>query len=439
MADLCPVGHDARSADADRAFRMNGALSLRYIYRSADSGTSKTSDQDAYGDLWFDITRPDDRQAFHFFGSVRSDLDGNQDVRTFYPLEDIGDTYGRPTIGTVWEAFYAINDPFRPVTRIRIGRQASTRDVQVYFDGLSVEAGGKDLQVTAYGGTAVYFYELNATWGKDTVGGAGVDYRLTPGLVLSADWVALSDTRQFDPNDGTVKDRVASFQIRQQFESFLQYSIKYRQLDGEAGDLLVATRAALPSWDAELSVSYLRQFHEEAELTTDLSPYYDVMGSSAPFQSIDVRARKTVADRISFDVGYFRRALLHQSEEGPFNKEYSRSYLSGDVADLFVPGLSWTLTVERWDTGTTRTVTYGTDFTYRRKRQGHDARISVGSYYSLYKYDYYNELGLRDDVRTYYVDARFPLSRSFSLNGRYEFERAIEDYQTARVGMRYDF
>ncbi len=440
VAVAADPGASPAAADPDSAARMSGALSLRYVYRTTDPGTGKISDQDAYGDLWFDVARPrDDLQAFHFLGSVRSDLDGNQDVKSFYPLEDIGDTYGRRTIGTVYEAFYVMNSPFRPVTRIRIGRQAGTRDAPVFFDGLSVEAGGEDLQFTVYGGAAVHFYEVNATWGKDTVGGAGVDYRLLHGLILSADWVALSDKREFDPNDGTVKDRMASFKVRQQFDSFLQYTAKYRHLDGEPRDLSVAVRAAVPSWDAELSVNYLRQFRDENELTTDLSPYADVIGRSAPFQSVDLRARKTIADRFSFDAGYFRRSLLHRSDEGPFNKEYSRSYLSGDIADLFVPGLSWTLTAERWDTGTTGTVTYGTDVAYRRKRKGREARIGVGSYYSLFKYDYYAELGLRDKVRTYYVDARYPVGRSFSLNGRYEFERAIEDYQTARLGMRYDF
>lgn len=65
--------------------------------------------------------------------------------------------------------------------------------------------------------------------------------------------------------------------------------------------------------------------------------------------------------------------------------------------------------------------------------------MSAGSYYSLYKYDYYISLGERTRVRTYYVKADYPFAQRYAASGSYEFERGLEDYQTIKLGIRYDF
>jgi hypothetical protein len=428
------------SAPSAGAAAVNGSLVLRHALRSVDTGTERMTDQDAYADLRFDVTQPKDgRHAFHFFGVLRSDLDGKQDQVPFSPLESIGDAYGRRTVGTVYEAYYALSRPFWLLTDLRIGRQAGKRDEPVAFDGLAVDLGSDTVNVTVYGGAAQHFYEVDSHWGNDTLGGAGVDVTPRPGLTLSADWLSVADDREWDPLGGTAKDRMSAFKLRQQLGLFAQYTLKYRLLNGDPRDLSVAAQAALPSWDAEATLRCFRQFREQDELSTDLSPYTDVIGRSAPFQNIDLALRKTIAERITFDAGYFRRILLHSSDAGPFNKEFRRAYLAGEIADLVVPGFSWSATGESWESGGARTHSYGTDLTYRIKRNGRTARVAVGTYYSLYKYVYYTDLGLRDKVRTYYVDAKYPIARSFSLNGRYEFERGIEEYQVLRLGMRYDF
>lgn len=431
----------APSSSGDAATTsIDGSLALRYSYRSAKTGTDRATDQDAFAELRLDMTQPNEgRHEFHFFGALRSDLDGNQDHTSFYPLEDIYDTYGRATVGTVYEAYYALNRPFRPLTQMRAGRQAGTRDEPVFFDGLAADLGTDILNVTVYGGAAVHFYEVGQHWGNDTLGGAGIDFRPRDGLGLSADWLAVSDEREWDPSGGMLRDRMAAFKVRQQFDTFAQYTLKYRVLNGDPRDLSIAALAAFPAWDAETTVRYLRQFRVQDELATDLSPYTEVIGQSSPFQSVDVTVRKTIAERITLDGGYFSRTLLHPADEGPFDKEYSKMFLAADIADLFVAGLSLTMTAEQWESLSTDTHTYGIDITYRIKRHGTTARFGAGTYYSLYKYDYYTELGVRDKVRTYYIEAKYPLARAVSVDGRYEFERGIEEYQILRLGMRYAF
>jgi hypothetical protein len=121
---------------------------------------------------------------------------------------------------------------------------------------------------------------------------------------------------------------------------------------------------------------------------------------------------------------------------GPFSKAFKRLLLiDGAATSSWRPFVALLAEVgEREMTGTPRA-----DLSYRFKRNSREAKVSIGTNYSLYKYDHYTELGLREQVRTYYLNAKYPLSDGFSMNGAYEYEHGIENYQTLRLGMRYDF
>jgi hypothetical protein len=428
------------SISRDASTAVNGYLSGRYVYRAASSAEGRTSDQDLFGDLRLDITRPkDNRYDFHFFGSVRSDLDGNQNVNGFNPLHDIGDTYGQSTIGYLYEANAVLNSPVQHVTRVRIGRQSGARDEPVVFDGVAMDMGSEKVNVTLYGGAAMHFYEVDRHWGKDTLEGAGLDYTPRPATGISVDFLAVKDKREFTPEDATVNDRMVSLKVWQQFEPYTRVAAKYRYLDGEPRDLSFSASTIWPAADIDATVSYFRQFRPQYELTTDLSLYYDVMGVSAPYQSFDIKLRKFVAERVAMDLGYFKRALLDPSEEGPFNKEFWRAYFDVEVMDLFLNNLSGTILLEQWESRGQSYGAVGADLSYKIRKNKKEARISIGTNYNLYKYDYYTELGVREQVRTWYLTGKYPLNNGFSVNGGYEYEHGFETYQTLRLGMRYDF
>ncbi|HAJ92478.1 MAG TPA: hypothetical protein DCO71_07695, partial [Gammaproteobacteria bacterium] len=81
----------------------------------------------------------------------------------------------------------------------------------------------------------------------------------------------------------------------------------------------------------------------------------------------------------------------------------------------------------------------GLDAEYRLKRGRNSTKIIAGTYYSLYKYDYYILLGEREHVQTYYLKTKMPIGMGLTMNARYEYEDSIEDYHTLKVGVRYDF
>jgi len=424
------------------ATSVNGYFSTRYVYRMATSPDGRVSDKDVFADLRIDVARPkDDRYEFHFLGSVRSDLDGNQDPSLFSPFEGVADTYGARTTGIIYEAYYtALNggNAF-PATKARIGRQSGARDEPMVFDGIAVDAGWEKWDLTLYGGPAVHYYEVNKHWGDDIVAGVGIDYRPVPEAGMSVDYLRVQDEQALFPEDTMRYDRLLSLKAWQRFGMFTRIMEKYRFLDGDPRDLSLKAVTVWLAADLDANVNYFRQFRTQNELSNDLSLFYDVMGSSAPYQSYDIKVRKFFAGRVAVDLGYFKRQLLDTADEGPFNKEYKRSFIDAELMDLFLSGLSLTLLAEQWESRGDSFGSTGADLSYRTKRTRKEARFSIGTNYNLYKYDYYAELGMREKVRTYYATGKYPLNSGFSLNGGYEYERGIENYQTLRLGMRYDF
>jgi hypothetical protein len=101
--------------------------------------------------------------------------------------------------------------------------------------------------------------------------------------------------------------------------------------------------------------------------------------------------------------------------------------------------LTLSLTGEYWKTGDSTYRSGGLDATYVLKRRGRKGKLSAGTYYSLYKYDYYDERGERDDVRTYYARAVVPIVGHFSTDGKYEYEDGGDDFHSFTFGVRYDF
>jgi hypothetical protein len=424
---------------SENSLSINGYFSARYVYRTAELSGSRATDQDLFGELRVDATMPkENTYEFHFFGTARDDLGGDYDRTSFSPFADIGNTYRSPVHGYLYEAHLDVNDPFPRVTQVRIGRQSGTRDEPVFFDGAAVDINAaSDLHLALYGGAAVHLYEIGYHWGDDALAGAGLDYSPARSTKISLDYLSISDERSYPPVTD-LRDHMTSLKIWQSFSDLAKASVKYRYLNSEPRDLSVRAVSSFPEADTEVNINYFRQFRVQNELTNELSLYYDILGQSSPYQSYDVKARKLFGSHYALDLGYFKRALLDDSQQSAFDRDYDRIFLLFELIDLPQDGLSFTLIAERWKTTGRDYSSAGLDMGYAFKSVK-NARIGAGTYYSLYKYDYYVEPGVRENVRTYYVNGRYPLGRSLSVNGSYEYENGIENYQTLRLGMRYDF
>src|SRR5512139_752340 len=178
-ADTMPSsGAVSEQKSSDSLFKVTGYFSGRYVYRSAYTSDNQWRDQDIFGELRLDVVMPkENRYEFHFFGTARDDFSDNRNQATFNPFKDIGDTYQASYHGYLYEAHLDINNPFSYFTQIRMGRQAGTRDEQVFYDGIAADIrAAPELNLTLYGGVAVHLYEISNHWGDDTLAGAGLDY-----------------------------------------------------------------------------------------------------------------------------------------------------------------------------------------------------------------------------------------------------------------------
>jgi hypothetical protein len=419
---------------------LTGYLSSKYVFRTTSISDERISDQDIFVQMRFDATTKE-RQGteFHFLGVLRGDVDDNRNQNSFYPLEDAGDAYSSWVAGYAYEAHLDMNHLLPHLTQLRVGRQAGTRDEAVFFDGIGADIEVTNrLNLTAYGGAAVHFYELNNDWGSDTLGGLGMDYSPARATGMSLDYLAVHDKRNaFSFTDQN--DQLLSFRLRQRISAYLSMMARYRYLNGDPRDITVRAIDAFPEADMQLSAGYVKQFTTQNELSNELSSYYDVLGQSRPYQSFDGKVRKLFGRHVALDVGYFTRSLLEGADENAFNRSYRRYYAVVELSDVLREGLTFSLIGEHWATASRALSSGGFDAAYSFKSASRSARINAGTYYSLYKYDYYVLLGERQQVRTYYIKGKVPLNRNYSLNGSIEYEDSIENYQTAKVEISYAF
>jgi hypothetical protein len=434
-------GEKQPSRPEESSIAVTGYLNARYSFRTAQTTSGDVvRDQDAYAELRIDATTPKTgRYEFHFMGSARKDLDGNRDLHTYYPLEDIGDTGTNSTIGYLYEAHFDINDPFTRVSQVRLGRQAGTRDEQVYFDGIAMDVRAAPfLKLTVYGGALVNHFEIDRAEGDDTIGGAGLDIAAGPSTGFSIDYLAINDKRDYlELTD--VHDKLLSVKVWQKFSPSVKATARFREQNGDARDLNVRLLGTFPTSGTELSANYLRQFNTQVAQSNPLSPFVDVMGSSEPFQTTEVKVRQFFGTRYAFDILYAQRDLIKDAQPGQFNREYTRAAAGFEIGDLFVRNLVLTLTGDEWKSDNRSSSAAGVDIGYAFGKKGALTKINTGTYYSMYKYDYYIQPSEKTDVRTYYLAARVPLAKQVALSLRYEFEQSLDDYQTFKAGIRYDF
>lgn len=419
---------------------IRGYLSTKYVLRSTMFSGRSHGDQDFYEYARFDVSAPESgRYEIHFFGTARQDIDGGQDHHDFFPFEDIGDARNRSHTDYIYDAHVAVNDPAAYVSQLRFGRQAGTRDEPLYFDGIAADIVFTDsVTATVYGGSAAHFDELDDDQGEDALAGAGMDISPTYNSVIGLDYLYVEDKRDFFGFQDQ-EDHLFSMKLWQRFARFLRAAARFRYLNDEARDIRVSAAATFPEAGFEMSAAYFRQLSPQKELSNELSGYFDIVGETSEYHSLDVRLRKFFGENYAVDLGYYGRRLAGDAKESAFNRDYYRVFAAFDVADRFMEGLTMSVTGEYWDRDDGSYRSAGLDASYAFNRRYRRAELRAGTYYSLYKYDYYAQLGERDNVQTYYARAVMPVGRHFSADGKYEYEDGSDNYHTLSFGVRYDF
>lgn len=423
------------AAEPEKRLNLEGYTSMLYVLRSARVSGDRSTDNDIFTRLRLDTpSSSKGLYALHFSGMGKVDMDGNQDRLPFYPFEDVDDTWNSQWNGYIYEALIDLNFDHSYLKQVRVGRQSGTRDDLVFFDGVSADVEAlRNLQFTVCAGRPVHFYEENA--GSDLLYGIGADYSPRAGTKVSVDYLYAEDEREVLLNQ---ENNRLSFKVRHRFCPFSNGMIKYRVIDGKARDLAISLANNIPWQDLIVNVDYWKQLRSQRELANEFSLYFDSLGISHPYQSFDVDVTKIFSDRYALNVGFSTRDLVDDDDEGTFSREYDRIFAVFEMTDIPKERMTVAVSGERWQ-GSEDADSIGLDLGYEPQAWREGSKVNFGTYYSLYKYDYYFDPGEKADVRTYYVKTKIPLRENLSGHFSYEFEDGQDDYQVLKARLQYEF
>jgi hypothetical protein len=402
---------------------IHGSLDLRYRGRKAGDA----SDHDASATLALDIGDPE-RHAFtgHFLGRAWGDLGGDDAL-----FSGLDDTFDDSLSGILYYGYVDAHG-LDSLEALRLGRQQLWETPAfLVFDGGLVEAGDRSrLSVGVYGGLRTQYYDTSAP--NDVVAGAYGEGRPWDGGRVRLDYMYLEDEERL----GSDQNDLLGLKLWQLVGEELTLEGGYTALEGEDRDLRLRALYVDPEADLTLQAHFYKLLETQREQALELDPYFSALMEYFPFEQLGLSATKGFDDVLNLSLGIDLRELDEADQVGEFNHEFERYYLSGTLLDLFVDGLDLTLTGDVWDDEAQDVQTWAVDLSKQLDERFHG---SLGSYYSLYKYDLFAE-SERDDIRTYYARLRYDPTQSLSFDVEVDYEDDdFEEYYTLRVGATWLF
>lgn len=406
---------------------VRGQLISRYWLRAGGD----TSDQDIYETLSLDLG--DERKhpvTGHLLARVNGDLDGRtKGDSQFFGLED---AVGGNLDGRLYDA-YADLHFLDGLQLVRLGRQRIDETPELaFFDGahvLTKEIGDVGLQFGGYGGVSSHLFEASAD--GDWMAGVYGQLRPWSGARLRLDWMHLEDKAFL----GAHENDLLGAGLWQNWNQ-IQLEGHYTRLENHDRD--VRGRLAWNDPDAQLvaQATYYQLLETEADLVLELDPFFHALHELFPFRQFGGMVGKGIGDHVDLAAGVDLRRVTDQADAGTFNRDYERSYGTVNLHGWPVKGLSMSVTGDVWHSDQQTVSTWGFDVGYEVTAA---TRASVGSYYSLYKFDLFVDTE-RDHVRTYFCKVQHKMSKAWSFDGSYELEQSdLDDYHLLRLGATWRF
>lgn len=424
-------------------FTLYGSASTTYAFRTIRDSEGPVYDNDLFQNLTLSLSFPSNNMfAFNFLGSLKEDLDGNNENSGFYYFEDLGDTVTSPLYWYLYEANVDVNYPLPFLRKIRFGRQAGDRGEPVYFDGLTLETEWfQRLIVSCYGGFARHAFEVNSQWVSDKLAGAGVDFFPFKNGAISLDYLFVQDEKNSDPNLHYI-NHLLTFSTKFFSFNFLKTSAEAKLLNWGAHNVSLKAVATFPGIDLELLAAYFIKLDTLNDLTIEFSPYDELFGDSLPFHSFDAKVRKLFGRYAAVDLGVFFRRLLDIQNIDMFNRKFSKYYAVVSLHDLFFQGFFFSLSGDIWINENKKDYSLGFEAGYGSPKFLEGSMIRIGADYSSYVYDYYPESDLRETIPAFFVKLKIPIGQHFSMNGSYELETSLgpnDMYHDLDLGIHYEF
>ncbi len=398
---------------------LTGSLSSRYKFRAADGD----SDQDIYEVLALDYADPAHPELeAHFLGRGAFDIDGDSG-----PLfSSINDSRREPVDADVFEGYAQLSTNDGD-TSVRIGRQSEYLAPEIaHFDGASLHSnydGSKKIDFGVYGGNNVTYDHTSNS--DNAVFGAFAESRAWKGGRARLDWLHLNDDQLL----GDGQNDLIGAGLWQAWKNW-NASGKYTSLESRNRDIDLRTRWSDEEGKTSLQVRYFQLLEEQNQRALFLDPYSQALQTYYPYQQIGVSGWHALTEKLDLDAGIDFRDVNDPGDVGTYNHDWNRYYATLTASEIL---FAWTasVTADYYDDEQSDYSTLGGDFS-RKLRS--DLDVSLGTYYSLYKYDFFTATE-RDDVRSYYGKLVWRRDEMWSFEFQYEYEDDdLEQYHTVRCG-----
>ena len=413
---------------------VRGSLTLRYLARWTDERTDQDLIQylDTYvGD------ESKDRWSGALSLRVVEDLDGDRDSdngeNVFYSLND---TFTKPVTALLYAAYANLRPESGPLEWARFGRQYGHYAESFQFDGASVSTlplhDATKLRFTAYGGLPVHYYEASSS--GDWLAGARASAEPWKGGRAALDYTHVEDELSY-LGSGEETNDLTAVSLWQNVARFTDLYGQVSWLEGPRDATFRAT-FALPEDAFALQASYYQLLEDQGATATEFDAYTAVIGELKRYEQFDVHASKGFGAHFDLDAGVQARQLLDDEDEGPFNHETTRFYVTPTVSDLLWKGFSVSVTYDAYEDDEEEFTTWAADATYRISKR---SRVSVGTDYSLYAFGPLDD-SERAHVRAAYLRFRTGLTEAVSMDAQYTWERDdVETFQVFSMALVLDF
>lgn len=426
---------------------FSGSTTLRYRGRFLEGEDG--SDHDFYESLSLNYgNSSDDKISGRFYGTLREDIEDPSSQ-----FRSIDDTYNKSIRGYIYELYSSVNN-IGVVENVKIGRQYLDNAENLHLDGLHLSFKPfKNVRLASYGGIPVHFFESSSD--GDWISGVSAETKPLENSTIRLDYIFTADN---SADLGEHQDNLLILSAWQRIFTWWSVFGRYSKLDSISRDAQFRSSWNFPSANLDIQFSYYKQPQLLDDFTIEFDEFVPIIGGYEPYDQYTLDIYKGIGQYIGINLGGSLRELKDESDERAFNHDYERYYLTCSIFNYPIKGLTSSITGEDYETAgddvQSLSFDVSKDFNKRLK-------ISLGTYYTLYKFDNSaapelissdnlstNQFLLdeplketeRDNVRSYYIKVKKKISDRWEISGKYELERFDSDtFHTIETGLRLKF
>ncbi len=428
-------------------YRGRFAIGSGTIDPGTDVGTTDAfkredeSDHDLRLYLGAGIRDRKDRFAGRISAGFWYDIDGLPSSDGFTTLGSMRDDSAfEPEVYTLWGEYHAnVSAGKGALVRFaRVGRQTAEVGLPATFDGASIRLRplAPYLDVFAFGGRTVHFFESDADLFEDWIASAGAEVRPIRSLRLIVDYRMQMEDQTVDAAAGdpagvtrkSLTDHGYGLAAWYKPAHWARLKLYGRGLTDQFAHAGGAGRFLWDAIDLGFDFKVDAQLVTLNEVNEMMNPYFAILGKSQPnlrWKADLYKNFATTAGDYALHAGWAGRKVLEDAQ-GPFNRDFGRLYFLASATDIGIKGPFVAVIAEAHFTGLTPEFNGSEGFLTVGGSAGwedHRLKAEAGTYYQRYKYQYYRQVEEIADVRTYFGSVGYKITDWLKAQVRYEFDQ----------------